>query len=99
MATDFLECDKCGDRSVFFGPVGLGEEHTPLCGGFYRHRRMRTRICELCGDPISLARSYEPFDPMESHGYGECVEMPDNFDSQFFDELRHRGVALTRVSA
>jgi hypothetical protein len=30
-----LRCDKCGDVSVLFGPVGMGEEHDK-CGGTYR---------------------------------------------------------------
>jgi hypothetical protein len=29
-----LRCNKCGDTSVLFGPVGLGEEHAG-CGGRY----------------------------------------------------------------
>lgn len=47
--------------------------------------------CDLCGDPIRYSAI---FDPREMHGYGECVEMPDNFMSPYFDELRHRGVAI-----
>jgi transcription elongation factor Elf1 len=43
--------------------------------------------CDLCGTTIL---------PFDMHGYGECVEMPDNFMSIYFDELRHRGVALAR---
>jgi hypothetical protein len=30
-----LRCDKCGDTSVLYGPVGHGEQHEG-CGGFYR---------------------------------------------------------------
>lgn len=30
-----LCCDECGDFSVLYGPVGLGEQHEG-CGGFYR---------------------------------------------------------------
>lgn len=46
-------------------------------------------ICELCGYSIS-----SPSGLFDTHGYGECVDMPDNFCSIYFDELRHRGVAL-----
>jgi hypothetical protein len=49
------------------------------------------KLCELCGEEIHHSAE---FDPREQHGYGECVEMPDNFMSDFFDEQRHRKVAL-----
>lgn len=52
-----------------------------------RHRG----VCDLCLTGIVEGSIFD------THGYGECVEMPDNFGTLYFDELRHRGVAIIRL--
>ena len=82
MKGQVLKCDKCDNRSVLYGPVGLGEEHAG-CGGFYRLEEFDPN--RVAGANVLNAMRKQPF----KYAHPELLNlMADPETIPFMAELR-----------